>query len=116
MLRLPCVAPPRAARNLWDAGNLLLQKFPAPDFTVTARLTFHALNEGERTGLVVMGTDYATLVVERRGTELVVSQRVGMGASTGGAEKEVASRPLGSRTAFLRAKVAAGGRTEFSFG
>jgi beta-xylosidase len=116
MLRLPCIAPPRAARNLWDSGNLLLQKFPAPHFTVTARVTFYALNEGERTGLVVMGTDYAAIVVERRGTELVVSQRLGLGASTGGAEKEIASRSLGAKSAFLRARVAAGGRTEFSFG
>ena len=50
-------------RGLWNCRNLLTQKFPAERFTVTARLTFRpnpALN-GEEAGLVVTGTDYASL-------------------------------------------------------
>lgn len=115
-IRFPCVAAPRAARNLWDVGNLLLQKFPAPDFVATARVTFHALNQGDRTGIVVMGTDYAALVVERRGTDLVASQRICQGASTGTAEREGGFTTLGNRSVLLRARVSAGGRTEFSYG
>jgi beta-xylosidase len=116
LLRLFCISLPRAARNLWDAGSLLLQKFPAPDFVATTRLTFHALNEGDRTGLVVLGTDYAALVVERRSGKLVVSQRVSQGASTGATEQETAMADLKTKSVLLRARVAAGGRTEFSYG
>ena len=50
-------------RGLWNCRNLLTQKFPAERFTVTSRLTFRpnpALG-GEEAGLVVIGTDYASL-------------------------------------------------------
>jgi beta-xylosidase len=114
--RLPCVALPRAARNLWDAGSLLLQKFPGPAFTATARVTFHALNEGERTGLVVMGTSYAVIALERRNGNLVVTERVSEGAATGAAEKEVAAAPIRGTSALLRARISPGGRTELSYG
>jgi beta-xylosidase len=112
-LRLTCGEQGRV-RNLWDAPNLLLQKFPGPAFTATTKLTFTAMNEGDRAGLVVFGTDYATLTLERRRGELVVSQSVCQGASAGSAEKELASQKAPGTTVVLRARVLAGGRTEFS--
>jgi len=115
-VRFSCVAAPRSARNLWDVGNILLQKFPAPDFVVTTRVTFQGTNQGDRTGIAVMGTDYAALVVERRGADLVVSQRLCQGASTGAAEREGGFATLLNKSVLLRARVSAGGRTEFSYG
>ncbi|HTQ02889.1 MAG TPA: glycoside hydrolase 43 family protein [Polyangiaceae bacterium] len=115
VLRLTCAAPGTALRNLWDAPNLLLQKFPGPAFTATAKLDFTALSDGERAGLVVFGTDYATLALERRGAELVVEQSVCKGASNGAREKEIAFVHAPESALFLRARVLEGGRTEFSF-
>ena len=50
-------------RGLWNCPNLLLQKFPAERFTVTARLSFrpNPALRGEEAGFVVMGNDYASL-------------------------------------------------------
>lgn len=52
-------------RNLWDTPNLLMQKFPAADFTVTAKVRFtpnpQLKQRSEYCGLVVMGESYATL-------------------------------------------------------
>ena len=45
-LRLLAVPPPNDAKNLWDVPNLLLQKFPGPSFTATAKVTFTARNRG----------------------------------------------------------------------
>ena len=45
--------------NLWFVPNLLLQKFPAPSFTVTTAIDFHPELTGERSGLVVMGRQWA---------------------------------------------------------
>jgi beta-xylosidase len=115
VLRLTCAEPRSELKNLWDAPNLLLQKFPGPAFTVTTKLEFTALSEGERAGLVVFGTDYATLALERRGAELVVAEGVCKGASTGAREKELAFVHAPSDTILLRAHVAEGGRTDFSF-
>jgi len=65
-------------RNLWDVPNLLLQKISAPNFTATTKLTFKPTKKytGERTGLVVMGLDYAGLFVENTKDGLVLSQSV----------------------------------------
>ena len=53
------------AANLWDCPNLLLQKFPAESFSVTARLRFcpnpQLAGKGEQAGFLVMGNDYAGL-------------------------------------------------------
>ena len=52
-------------RGLWNCPNLLLQKFPAERFTVTARLAFRPnpqlKSRDEEAGFVVMGNDYALL-------------------------------------------------------
>ena len=115
VLRLTCVDPRRELKNLWDAPNLLLQKFPGPAFTATAKVTFNSLADGERAGIVVFGNDYATLALERRGTDLFLSQSVGKAASTGAHDREVAALRAPSPSLFLRVRVLAGGRTEFSF-
>lgn len=57
---------PENFRNLWDVPNLLLQKFSAPEFTVTTRLTFTPRTDEEEIGLIVMGLDYAYLSVKQK--------------------------------------------------
>ncbi len=47
--------------NLWFVPNLLLQKFSAPSFTVTTKITFHPEQLNEMSGLVVMGKKWAFL-------------------------------------------------------
>jgi beta-xylosidase len=49
--------------NLWFVPNLLLQKFPAPAFTATAKVDFHPELVNERCGLVVMGTSWVGLSI-----------------------------------------------------
>ena len=39
-LRLFIVPAPDGFKNFWDLPNLLLQKFPAPEFTAGTKLTF----------------------------------------------------------------------------
>ncbi|HJQ37495.1 MAG TPA: pectinesterase family protein [Thermoanaerobaculia bacterium] len=66
--------------NLWDAPNILLQKFPAPAFTATVTVDPRPLKAGERAGLVVMGTEYSAITIERRRNGFVV-QRDGIEAA-----------------------------------
>ncbi|HEX3728363.1 MAG TPA: glycoside hydrolase 43 family protein [Opitutaceae bacterium] len=54
--------------ELYDAPNLLLQKFPAPSFTVVTKLEFHREGSGECAGLVVMGYDYSWIGLQAAGT------------------------------------------------
>ena len=99
-------------RNLWDVANLLLQKTPAPNFTATMKLTFSPTKQykGERTGLVVMGMDYAALVLENTAGGLTLSQVVCHGADKGQPEQVNASVGLKESTVYLRVKFGCDGR------
>ena len=85
-LRLRAVAETSA--NRWSAPNLLLQKFPAPEFVVDAHLDAAALRAGGRGGLIVFGADYAWAGVERSsaGLSLVMKQVTNAADATGETE------------------------------
>lgn len=93
------------AKNLWDAPNLLLQKFPAPDFCVTAKITFYPLKTGERAGVVVMGMDYAALFIENTDKGLMLNQVQCLNAPKGNAEKTLAAIALSEPTIQLRVEI-----------
>ena len=93
------------AKSLWDAPNLLMQKFPAPFFSATTKLTFTPLVQGERAGLVVMGMNYASLTIENSENGLTLNQITCLKAEKGSQEKINASVPLNQSTVFLRVEV-----------
>lgn len=99
-------------RNLWDVANLLLQKTPAPNFTATMKLTFRPTNryQGERTGLVVMGLDYAGLMLENTDKGVVLSQAECPDAENGTPEQVNASTSLNHPTVYLRVRFSCDGR------
>lgn len=114
-LRVINVPLPEGHRNLWDVPSLLLQKFPAPEFTATTKLTFTPRTDDEKTGLLVMGLDYAYLSVRKRPEGLFVSQVVCKDADKGGAEREGAGAALKGGTVYLRVKVTGNAVCNFSF-
>ncbi len=103
-LKLYSVPLPEKYKSLWDVPNLLLQKFPAPRFTVTVKLTLvpDGRFDGERTGLVVMGRDYAVLSLESHGERFILSQNECLGADKGGTEKTNDRILLDRGTVWLR--------------
>lgn len=103
-VRLYSYPVPADYKNLWDVSNLLLQKTPAPHFTATTKLTFTPDPRycGERTGLLVMGMDYAGLIVEKRESGLVLSQVSCKNADRGAAEESKGEVALDNATVYLR--------------
>lgn len=93
------------AKNLWNAPNLLLQKFPAPEFSATAKLTFTPLVTGERTGLVIMGLDYASLTLENTEKGFTLKQITCLKADKRLPEIIHASVSLEQLTVYLRVEV-----------
>ena len=75
-MRLYSYPVPADYKNLWDVANILLQKTTAPQFTATMKLTFNPDKRytGERTGLVVMGLDYAGLILEKCDEGIILRQ------------------------------------------
>ena len=67
--RIFCHKQGKGYKNMWEAGNLLLQKTPADNFAATTKLTMTAKDEGQYGGIICMGLDYSALVVKRVGDE-----------------------------------------------
>jgi beta-xylosidase len=114
-LRLFNVPVPEGFRNFWDAPNLLLQKFPAPEFVATTKLTFIPRGDNEETGLIVMGLDYAHVSVKQKPEGLFLSQTVVKEAASGAQGKEGAGIALKSNTFYLRVKVSQNAICNFSY-
>ena len=75
-------------KNLWLVPNMLLQKTPADQFTVTTKLRLTSKADGQFGGLIMMGLDYSSLVVRRSGQEFQLVQMTCKAADKGKAQTE----------------------------
>lgn len=73
-------------RNLWSNPAMLLQKTPADEFMVTAKVRLAAKAENQYGGIIMMGRSYSNIVVERVGDEFQLQQRTCRDADNGGKE------------------------------
>ncbi|HTO35936.1 MAG TPA: hypothetical protein VLZ72_06845, partial [Flavobacterium sp.] len=94
--------------NFWFVPNLLLQKFAAPSFTATTKISFQPQLEGEKAGLVVMGKQWAyiSLVNAEDGIKLGLFQ--GDYVQCEDLTKEITSVPLDVQSCYLRVEVIEG--------
>lgn len=74
-------------KNFWEVPNLLLQKFPAEEFSAIAKLKVSAKDDGQLSGLIVMGWDYSWLGVEKQGEKFLLKQAVCKDAEQGNPEQ-----------------------------
>jgi beta-xylosidase len=114
-LRLNAVALPPDATNLWSVPNLLLQKFPAEQFTVTAKLDASRLSIGGQAGLIIMGMDYSYLAVGKTAAGCRLAKVVCHNANTGGKDIEEADDDGLGGLLFLRAQIKPGAACDFSY-
>ena len=104
-LRLFPQRPSTKYKNLWNVPSLLLQKFPAPAFSATAKLDCTSLSSAEQTGLLVFGLDYSYVGVRKAKGAYVVVQAICGKADKGTAEEIIASADLESPEIYLRVDV-----------
>jgi beta-xylosidase len=115
VLRMNSVQTPENFKSLWDVPNLLMQKFPAEEFTATTKVTLEPRFEGEKFGLAVFGLDYSYIGVTNKGGKLYLAQGGAKDADKGNAETENVPFALNDKTFYLRVKVAKGAMCSFSF-
>ncbi len=114
-LRLFAMPLPENFINFWDVPNLLLQKFPAQEFTATTRLTFKPRFDGEETGLLIMGLDYAYISLKRTNGKLNLSHTLCRKADNKSPEKKTEALQIEDSTIYFRVKVTSGAICNFSY-
>jgi len=116
-LRLYTVKTPDSAKNLWEVPNILMQKFPTEEFTVTTKLDFttNPKLDNEKAGLTIYGLSYAYLALKSKKDGLYLVYSVCKNADKGKAEVEKTLLKLDSKEMYLRVKVSKGGKCQFSY-
>lgn len=116
-LRLFSFKLPDSAKNLWDAPNVLLQKFPADEFMVTTKMNFvpNTKLENEKAGLAIMGLSYANISVKSEKDGVYLVYAVCKDADKGKAEKETVITKLNNGEIYLRVQVTNGGECNFYY-
>jgi len=91
--------------NLWFVPNLLLQKFPAPTFSATTKINFNPDRLNEKSGLVVMGREWAFIAL----TKTEKGLRLGMYTGTyfEGYDKTelIESKDISANSCYLKVEV-----------
>ena len=108
VLRLFAFPQPAGTVNLWPVPNLLLQKFPAPDFTATTKVEFNIewdVWQSKKAGLLIMGNDYSYLSISKNEKGFRVSHVICTEALNSKEEKIIAEASLEKKEVYLRVKV-----------
>jgi len=108
-LRLYSIAPPEQMNSLWDVPNLLLQKFPAPEFNVATKISLIPGDgkEQRKTGLIIMGRDYATVTLTEKEGAFYLQRTEAIKADAGAKEEILEEITLKSNTVYLKVAVSA---------
>ncbi|WP_066220145.1 glycoside hydrolase family 43 protein [Formosa haliotis] len=108
-LRLFSIKPKEAIPNLWLMPNLLLQKFPAPSFSASTKITLvpEEAKSGKSAGIIIMGMDYATLSIANDSKGFYIKQTESMDAIHGASEKIIEEKRLKSNTVFFKVEITA---------
>ena len=106
--------------NLYFVPNLLLQKFPAPKFSATTKITFQPDAINDKSGLVVMGREWAYLALYKTDDDVRLGMFTGLYDRNIDGTKEIESIKAKTSnkneyTYLLRAEVGSEGNTRFLY-
>jgi beta-xylosidase len=115
-LRLNSIPLDSDTTRIWDIPNVIAQKFPAPEYTVTTKLKFSPKKAGEKTGLIITGMNYAYLSISNKTVNNnLISLTTCMNADSGGHEDIIESKSISNDNIYLRVEVKNGGICHFSY-
>lgn len=114
-LRMFCIRKEEGQTNYWMLPNYLSQKLPAEIFTATVKLDFTAHNNGDRTGLMLFGLDYAFISVVKKDSVLKITYNTCLKADKGSREQETILATVSGKTIYLRMQMSAGAVAKFSY-
>jgi hypothetical protein len=94
-----------------------MQKFPAEEFSATAKISFkpNGKIENEKAGLVIMGTSYTSLSLKHSKTGIQLVHSVCKNASGNTPETETVVTDVQSPTVFFKVSVTKGAVCQWSY-
>jgi hypothetical protein len=114
-LRMFSVRRNDSTTNLWNAPHLLLQKFPAENFSFTIKMQQHLQFENERSGLIVFGMDYAILGIQKTSAGVYFIFTECIKADKGSKEKITVLNKLEGELLYLKCTVNTGAVCNFAY-
>jgi beta-xylosidase len=114
-LRMNCELVPENYKSLWEVPNLLLQKFPAEEFSTVAKLKFNPKQEGDKVGLIMMGEDYANIACNFSEGKNWITYATCTDARTVGKEVEQMKVEVHSTEMYLKVEVKSGAVCQFFY-
>lgn len=115
-LKMFTVQQPANAKSLWDIPNVLMQKFPAEEFTIVTKCKFTPRMDGEKFGIVVMGLDYASLSLTANKKDLILQYNTCTKADKGNVEQQNTIDTLSSTNyIYFQIRINKGAVCEFSY-
>jgi hypothetical protein len=103
-----------STKNLWHTPNLLLQKFPAEEFTVTTKVLFKPRITGEKIGFVIMGGDYAYMSLFKKTDAIYLTYNTCKQAEKGSVENEKIISKFNGEI-YFRVRITKGALCEFGY-
>jgi beta-xylosidase len=91
--------------NLYFVPNLLLQKFSAPSFTVKAKIDFKPELTGEKSGIVIMGKEWAYIALEKSADGIQIGMYKGSYLEGYDNSERIESHNLDVNSCFLKVQV-----------
>lgn len=114
-LRLNAVLMPVSAKNWWDIPNLLLQKFPAEQFSVVTKLSFSGNTTGESIQFGVMGLNYASIGLTKKADGIYITYHHCLEAEKGTAAIEQTLAQHAAKDIYLSIAVRQGAVCTFGY-
>ena len=111
-LRLFAVSQPKNVNTIFDTANVLTQKFPAEEFTVTTAFQFHPDQVGDQCGLTILGFSTASIVVSKQQGRFEISYlRDGIDEK----QTKTVITEIETNRLFFRIEVKEGAKCSFSY-
>ena len=95
---------------MWETPNLLLQKFPAPNFSVTTKLNYTIewdVWQGKKAGLIIMGNDYAYIAIGKNEKGYFIAEVTCKNASDNTPEEIIDEQPISNSSVYLKVSISA---------
>lgn len=114
-LRLFSVYRPDSISNLWNLPNILGQKFPAEEFTATLKVSFRPKFNNEKLGLVILGSDYAAISLQKKENGIYIMYNENIKADKNNQEIAGVDFPVKGNDFYLRVMIEKGAVCHFAF-